>query len=298
MRLNLQWARCYLPLHFYFVFRVCLEILVRKKKKIYDTGLRMNGLYQIRPLTRKFLQRLIWTRRESDQTAKLTTNSLSLLSKAANDSPQNTLKVHRDTFGHGNYSLPLLPPETWTRNLSRRRRHTDNMTLVLRTCSMQMCANNMYSTVSVCVCAHVCERLNSCPAPRTASAPQAFSSSLSNFSAIWRSSHTVHHDKVQLPSHLAQVVLTSKQREPKDSGTETSPDVKLNCGSLSLRFLPPRLPWHPRQRGDKSGTASPAYTASGESLRSYLLYHLHCRTAVDCCLTSTLLWMWGRRGVK
>lgn len=257
-----------------------------------------------RPLTRKFLQRLIiWTRTESDQTAKLTANSLSLLSKAANDSPQNTLKVHRDTFGHVNYSLPLLPPETWTRNLSRRRRHTDNMTLVLRTCSMQMCAPwipcsllwvCVHSRVRVCVCV----RLNSCPAPRTASAPQAFSSSLSNFSAILRSSRTVHHDKVQRPSHLAQVVLTFKQREPKDSGTETRPDVKLNCGSLSLRFLPPWLPWHPRQRGDKSGTPSPAYTASGESLRSYLLYHLHCRTAVDCCLTSTLLWMWGRRGVK
>lgn len=154
------------------------------------------------------------------------------------------------------------------------------------------CAQIACTLLWVRVCARVW--LNFCPASRTASAPQAFSSSLSNFAAVLLSSRTVHHCKVQLPSHLAQVVLTLKQAEPKDSGTETSPDVKLNCGSLSLRFLPPWLPWHPRQRGDKFGTPSPAYTASGESLRSYLLYHLHCRTAVDCCLTSTLLWKWGR----
>lgn len=40
--------------------------------------------------------------------AKLRANSLS---KAANDSPQKTLKVHKDTLGHMNYSLALLPPD-------------------------------------------------------------------------------------------------------------------------------------------------------------------------------------------
>lgn len=166
------------------------------------------------------------------------------------------------------------------------------MALVLHTRSMQLCATSIVKLPCECGRVHVyacaCVWPTFYPAPETASAPPAFRFSPSNFSAIVLLFCTVRRCKMQLPSHLDQVVLALKQRKPKDSGTETRPDVKWDCGSLRLRFLPPWLPWRPRQRGDKSATPSPAYTASGESLQSYLLYLLHCRTAVDCCLTSTL----------
>lgn len=191
-------------------------------------------------------------------------------------------KTHWDTWITPFHSYH----QTWTRNLSRRCRHTDNMTLVLHTCSMQsVCKLYSGTRLRLCACGWIPALLQG--------QPLLHEHSLSHCQTIQQSCfHSALSVVIKCRCLLhiwPRLFFMWEQREAKGRGTESGPDVSLlNCGSRSLRSLPPWLPWHPRQRGDKSGTASPAYTASGESLRSYLLYHLHCRTAVDCCLTSTL----------
>lgn len=84
------------------------------------------------------------------------------------------------------------------------------------------------------------------------------------------------------------------QREPKDRGTEANPEVKPNCGSLVSVLFPPAVATMTQKTETERGgiwSFCLAYTALHGNLQSYLLYHLHCRIAVDCCLTSPLLWI-------
>lgn len=119
-------------------------------KRIYGIGLRPNSLGQVKPPA-------------SDVAVILDTGSLSPESEGGriqnrylqqtksftfdcsgikNDrSHQHTLKVHKDTVGQMSCS-PLSANQSVHKESVRTditRRHTYNMTLVLHTCSMQMC---------------------------------------------------------------------------------------------------------------------------------------------------------------
>lgn len=102
--------------------------------------------------------------------------------------------------------------------------------------------------------------------------------------------------KMWAPWHFQLIKKKKKMfyhTSPKDSGTEANPDSGsvFICLSLPTMVTMTRRTETGETSLDRGRPADSTYSVKKVFGQSYLLYHLHCRIAVDCCLTSTLYGM-------
>lgn len=208
---------------------------------------------------------------------------------------QHTLEVHRDTVGRTSCLLSLwgviIPHCTMDNHIGTgtKRKHIYSWTLVLHTCSMQY----VYKATKLCWASIQTAVVPPCC--RVGFCSRSFQFSLYTFPSHWTSAlnsghlvifiknscswfntvrikRTVEQKQTEASLFLPTVVTVTRKTETFSlrQRQKTTTKEQINTGQIWSKFVRPTQPLT-----DIFG-------------QSYLLYHLHCRIAVDCCLTSTL----------